>query len=571
MEDTLSHAKKVLNAHREWLKRKNSSVSPVVEKGKHPNEEETIRYSNGPSTHKFNATSTPFRPRSGRITPLDVSVKKGWEEDETPALMQSDNTSIMQNGRGHEVDEGHNVSLHGQTHRRKRKSRGTIVPITSSNDNKLDPPSIRSNGIFIGSTDDEPNGSENLHNSSLVFSVQSLDAIESEVRLRETIAHIQADGEHDTDKVTASQKETRQQLRESKTSKTSLLSTSTATIVSVEPATTDRLQDRSYSSITSNSLIQQRNNSNPMPTIVKPQSASNRSNRTSSSSVIVVQPTRKKSSIKAQPIHVVEPGKLVSPVKVHRSVSQQSNYSDITIEDAEDWIPPSDILLSPSQRDMNQSQDDNTQKTNDINLTDALGTYPTQYAMKRSNQQQSEDDLLECVHEMPTQKERRSLNSRRLVSRSIISSSSRSKSDIGMIEEEVDLAHEESECHSQVEESQIEKVSSDSEYQDGSHAIVVSDIANESVVPSTSPSKIKKPQPREKLPPLSIEQNSLTKDATKIDKAKNKETNPKENTDKENEKPVVSITVQNGEENQSPKPLLRVRSVASLHSPVGRY
>ena len=412
--ETLANARRVLNAHREWLKKKSSTVSPLdpgATEGSTtsiPSDWDQWRGSgvrlesderaavSTPPLSRPNTTSTPLRPHSGKVAPLELTFKKGWEGEE-PQNERETREERQQQRR----EEG------AGGRRRKRRSRGAVVPALLDSDSPeigLTKTSLIPD-VFTGSTSTFAWEKEHLPSSS-TLSLQS-DAIKSEIRLQETIAQIKVDasnssqeGESDKEgKVEVEGVEEGFEIQsENSQPVKQLQSSSTGAITSVQ-STPDQKRaahsprhSQSYIGPSDCTFLQQKsdrkdNKNDLVPsfnvTVVKPQSGVVRRNSASipASSVVVVQPPKKKTSnVRVQPIHVVQPAKPDLPVKQSRPILHQSSMGDITLEDAEDWIPPAE-LISPLKSSRSSLHDNNS----DISISEAMEVCPpVRYPMKRN-------------------------------------------------------------------------------------------------------------------------------------------------------------------------------------------
>ena len=593
--DTLSHARRVLNSHREWMKKKNSTVSPLGDFKDGVLFVDDVEEQGIGSTPRPVRTSTPLRPHSGKVAPLvEVSLKKGGEDEKE--------------GNG-EKENGGSISKD----LKKKARRGTVVPVPS-----LDSPS-RGQNVFtsMSSINAWEEDYSNVGDRSSSLLISKSDVIKSEIRLRETLAHIQADGEYDQQQSDLNDSylvEDNQQQHLSK----HLQSTSTPAMATKPTMYTTSQHDLSFGRHSqakldsSNNIEQQQQKqqqqqhsrtrdgvtlSTATTTVVKPMSATSRRSSSDLPLTIIVQPVKKRSSINVQPIHVVQPVKPVLPVKVHRPVSQQSSCGDLTIEDAEDWIPPEDVIQSLYQS--SDSIGNVTQR--DITVTEAASVTQAKYPFIRRADVILEESPEQVLDEKEFDEGKSESVNKNGATISLFSPKPKRKDGFEIIEEDeeinsIDVNSTDRVVHSHLNQDIVTVIQHSTDDSGQRHDSITDIDTKETSMTvaetqqiSSSSSWVKKPQPKEILPPLVFEGKNIDREMNedKDDRKKRKgKKKKKSETKREEEKSKMSESVDENLSDEiggvasemegvaseregvaSEMPLLRVKSVSSLYTP----
>lgn len=534
VEETLAQAKRVLSTHRSWLRKKTATVSPIGIIGKMEYDFESHLATEFPSN------STPKQQKSSiRVKTTSPPQDDDWDEHIVLSKEKEyEKGTVIENA---DINNSTSPPLYPsdnqRTRKKRRKSKGTVVPVNYT-------PITNTNAWE--------------QNSLEIPSLFESDIVNREIRLKETLADIQATshgGASNTDSESGGD-ETR---HSPPLPQKQLLSVSSATIISVKETLTtnnDRqpqaeidppvqLRKKSLASDTLSFVTPATTTTNTTMGINAPPSSS------SSSSLVVVKPgtvTKKLARNKIQPIHVVQPVKPVLPIKVHHSIPHQSSTSeqgDIVLEDAEDWIPPEEVLQLKQKKEESKKE---KQDDDDMKVSDAISHHVIQLPIKRQNDKKGSslinDESGTTKVEAPFPPNTMSLFSPKS------SKKQNKKLNIEDIDSELppSLKSQETRDHPSNQSNTTHSITSHGVSLNNKQSSVSSSCSSDddndtSILPCKS-SSVRKPQPRDLLPPLSVDDE---------DKVMGKEEQTENNKERER--------------NENQVPLLRVKSVSSIYTP----
>lgn len=330
VEETLALAKKVLSNHRSWLKKKSATVSPIAGEMDYD-----FKGYSSPTTFSIN-TSTP-RPRQDHVGEKDCKDERFVlsKEDTTIQSLELDNSD--------------------KRIRKKRRSKATVVPVdyaTSTDTNAWE---------------QQPEVSTSLESND----------VNRKLRLEERLADVQGSSDHDHN-----------ENGSPGASEDDIMHPPSLLFHSRSVTNTASTHDRERPS------LQKKSSTPNIVSFVTPANGQKQLNPLSS--IVMVKPgtvkRKKLSRNKIQPIHVVEPSKPPVPIRIHQPLLTPSSPSegDIVLEDAEDWIPPEEVLRLKPKSDQIITH---VKQQDDIKISDAVGHHIVQFPIKKDIENRSTSEI----------------------------------------------------------------------------------------------------------------------------------------------------------------------------------